>query len=87
MIVSRLVLFFHSIITVFTLAIGLEALKADSRPGKVFVFHSTLPLHEAPGKLKNRDDRKLLGTEKEKTILAPQTDFYKKLAEQCVTQV
>lgn len=65
---------------------GAEALKADGRPGKVFVFHSTLPLHEAPGKLKNRDDRKLLGTEKEKTILAAQSDFYKKLAEQCVVQ-
>ena len=33
------------------------------------VFHSSLPIAEAPGKLKNRDDRKLLGTEKEKTIL------------------
>jgi len=34
--------------------------------GKLFVFHSSLPIAEAPGKLKNREDRKLLGSEKEK---------------------
>lgn len=33
------------------------------------MFHSSLPIAEAPGKLKNRDDRKLLGTEKERTVL------------------
>lgn len=33
------------------------------------VFHSSLPNAEAPGKLKNRDERNLLGTDKEKTIL------------------
>lgn len=33
------------------------------------MFHSSLPIAEAPGKLKNRDDRKLLATEKEKTVL------------------
>lgn len=65
---------------------GLEALKAENCSGKLFIFHSTLPIHEAPGKLKNREDRKLLGTDKEKTILAPQNDFYKKLGEQCVAQ-
>lgn len=36
--------------------------------GKLFVFHSTLPIAEAPGKLKSRDDRKLLGTDKEKVF-------------------
>ena len=45
---------------------GLEALKAAECSGKLFIFHSSLPIAEAPGKLKNRDDRKLLGTEKEK---------------------
>lgn len=45
---------------------GLDALKSAGCPGKLFIFHSSLPTHEAPGKLKNRDDRKLLGTEKEK---------------------
>lgn len=49
---------------------GLEALKASETTGKLLVFHSTLPVAEAPGKLKNRDDRKLLGTEKEKTVLS-----------------
>jgi len=29
-----------------------------------------LPIAEAPGKLKNREDRKLLATDKEKTILS-----------------
>lgn len=45
---------------------GLDALKSAGCPGKLFVFHTSLPVCEAPGKLKNRDDRKLLGTEKEK---------------------
>ncbi|XP_046753810.1 protein transport protein Sec24C [Diprion similis] len=63
---------------------GLEALKASDCAGKLMVFHSTLPIAEAPGKLKNRDDRKLLGTEKEKTILAPQTNVYNNLGQECV---
>ena len=45
---------------------GLDALKSAGRSGKLFIFHSSLPLSEAPGKLKGRDDRNLLGTEKEK---------------------
>lgn len=49
---------------------GLEALKASECAGKLLVFHSTLPIAEAPGQLKNRDDRKLLGTEKERTVLS-----------------
>jgi protein transport protein SEC24 len=49
---------------------GLEALKASECAGKLLVFHSTLPATDAPGQLKNRDDRKLLGTEKERTVLS-----------------
>lgn len=45
---------------------GLDALKSADRSGKLYIFHTSLPIAEAPGKLKNRDDRKLLGTEKEK---------------------
>ena len=45
---------------------GLDALVSAERAGKLFIFHSSLPVAEAPGKLKNRDDRKLLGTDKEK---------------------
>ncbi|KAG6465253.1 hypothetical protein O3G_MSEX015027 [Manduca sexta] len=48
---------------------GLEALKAADTSGQLFVFHTTLPTFNAPGKLINREDRKLLGTEKEKQIL------------------
>ncbi|XP_038060982.1 protein transport protein Sec24C-like [Patiria miniata] len=63
---------------------GLEAIKSSDRVGKLFVFHASLPIADAPGKLKNRDDRKLLGTEKEKTLLSPQTNFYTKLGQDCV---
>lgn len=75
--------------------------------GKLFIFNSSLPIAEAPGKLKNREDRKLLATDKEKvnqhlvifthtkyilrngscllqTILGPQSNFYEKLAKDCV---
>ncbi|KAK9506894.1 hypothetical protein O3M35_008745 [Rhynocoris fuscipes] len=63
---------------------GLEALKASNRAGKLIVFHSSLPIYEAPGKLKNREDRKLLGTEKEKTVLTPQNSVYNNLGQECV---
>lgn len=63
---------------------GLEALKAAECSGKVMVFHSTLPVYEAPGKLKNREDRNALGTEKEKTVLAPQCKSYNELGQECV---
>nr|XP_016945206.1 protein transport protein Sec24C [Drosophila suzukii] len=65
---------------------GLEALKASNAAGKLLVFNSTLPIAEAPGKLKNRDDRKLLGTDKEKTVLTPQTTAYNTLGQECVQQ-
>ena len=45
---------------------GLDALKSSDRAGRLYIFHTGLPCAEAPGKIKNRDDRKLLGTEKEK---------------------
>lgn len=48
------------------------------------VFSSNLPTVDAPGKLKNRDDRKLLGTDKEKTILTPQNQAYNTLGQECV---
>lgn len=63
---------------------GLEALKASNRAGKLLVFHSSLPIAEAPGKLKNRDDRKLLGTDKEKSVLTPQNTVYNNLGQECV---
>lgn len=63
---------------------GLDALISAECVGKLFIFHSSLPVAQAPGVLKNRDDRKLLGTEKEKTILTPQSNFYTKLGQECV---
>uniref|UniRef100_A0A8C9KUT6 SEC24 homolog D, COPII coat complex component n=1 Tax=Serinus canaria TaxID=9135 RepID=A0A8C9KUT6_SERCA len=62
---------------------GMEALKAAECAGKLFIFHSSLPTAEAPGKLKNRDDKKLLNTDKEKTLFQPQGN-YEALAKDCV---
>uniref|UniRef100_A0A2H6N1N7 Protein transport protein Sec24D n=1 Tax=Micrurus carvalhoi TaxID=3147026 RepID=A0A2H6N1N7_9SAUR len=63
---------------------GMEALKAAECAGKLFIFHSSLPTAEAPGKLKNRDDRKLVNTEKEKTLFQAQTNIYEALSKDCV---
>ncbi|XP_019783426.2 protein transport protein Sec24D isoform X1 [Tursiops truncatus] len=63
---------------------GMEALKAADCPGKLFIFHSSLPTAEAPGKLKNRDDKKLINTDKEKILFQPQTNVYDPLAKDCV---
>lgn len=41
-------------------------LQAAECSGKLFIFHSSMPTAEAPGKLKNRDDKKLVNTDKEK---------------------
>ncbi|XP_013862544.1 protein transport protein Sec24C isoform X2 [Austrofundulus limnaeus] len=65
---------------------GLEALKAADCAGKLFVFHTSLPIAEAPGKLKNREDKKLIGTDKEKSLFQPQSGFYNNLAKECVAQ-
>ncbi|CAH2300684.1 transport Sec24D [Pelobates cultripes] len=63
---------------------GMEALKAAECAGKLFIFHSSLPTAEAPGKLKNRDDRKVVNTDKEKTLFLPQSNVYEHLAKDCV---
>ncbi|KAM5255384.1 protein transport protein Sec24D isoform 2-T2 [Ctenodactylus gundi] len=63
---------------------GVEALKAAECPGKLFIFHSSLPTAEAPGKLKNRDDKKLVNTDKEKILFQSQTNVYDSLAKDCV---
>uniref|UniRef100_A0A8C1DUP1 SEC24 homolog D, COPII coat complex component n=1 Tax=Cyprinus carpio carpio TaxID=630221 RepID=A0A8C1DUP1_CYPCA len=65
---------------------GLEALKAAECSGKLFIFQSSIPTAEAPGKLKNRDDKKLVGTEKEKTLFQPQRGVYEQLTKDCVAQ-
>ncbi|XP_078532069.1 protein transport protein Sec24D [Lissotriton helveticus] len=63
---------------------GMEALKAAECAGKLFIFHSSLPTAEAPGKLKNRDDKKLINTDKEKTLFQPQINVFENLAKECV---
>ncbi|XP_016346154.1 protein transport protein Sec24D isoform X2 [Sinocyclocheilus anshuiensis] len=65
---------------------GVEALKAAECSGKLFIFQSSIPTAEAPGKLKNRDDLKLVGTEKEKTLFQPQRGVYEQLTKDCVAQ-
>ncbi|KHJ89816.1 Sec23/Sec24 trunk domain protein [Oesophagostomum dentatum] len=63
---------------------GLDALQCADRAGKLIIFSTSLPTVEAPGKLKARNERNLLGTDKEKNALTPQGEFYTKLGEQCV---
>ncbi|KAK7909734.1 hypothetical protein WMY93_014418 [Mugilogobius chulae] len=63
---------------------GVEALKAAECSGKLFIFQSAMPTAEAPGKLKNRDDKKLINTDKEKTLFQPQKGVYEQLAKDCV---
>ncbi|KAF9959754.1 COPII coat Sec23p-Sfb3p heterodimer component [Mortierella alpina] len=55
----------------------------EARGGKLILFQTALPTY-GPGALKHREDSKLYGTDKERTLYAPQDDFYKKLAETCV---
>ncbi|CAF4308402.1 unnamed protein product, partial [Rotaria magnacalcarata] len=45
---------------------GIQAFREANCSGKIYVFSTTLPIAVAPGKLSNRDDKKLLGTDKEK---------------------
>ncbi|KAG7266741.1 hypothetical protein CRUP_025060 [Coryphaenoides rupestris] len=65
---------------------GVEALKAAECSGKLFIFHSSMPTAEAPGKLKNRDDKKLVNTDKEKTLFHPVKGVYESLSKECVAQ-
>ncbi|KAG7496243.1 transport protein Sec24D [Solea senegalensis] len=65
---------------------GVEAFKAAECSGKLFIFHSSMSTAEAPGKLKNRDDKKLVNTEKEKTLFQPQKGVYEQLSKDCVAQ-
>ena len=58
--------------------------QAANCAGKLIVFHHNLPVAEAPGKLKNRDDRKVLGKDSEKTVLTPQNKMYNNFGQDCV---
>jgi len=48
------------------------------------MFHSGLPTAPGPGQLKNREDKKLLNTEKEATLLVPADPLFEKVARECV---
>ncbi|KAJ3106424.1 DNA mismatch repair protein msh6 [Phlyctochytrium planicorne] len=48
--------------------------------GKVFVTQTSIPSF-GPGALKMREDARLLGSDKERTLYEPQSDFWKKLAQ------
>ncbi|XP_041065090.1 protein transport protein Sec24C-like isoform X1 [Carcharodon carcharias] len=65
---------------------GLEALKAADCPGKLFIFHTSLPTTKAPGALRNRSDHGIINTNKEQILFQPQGSYYQELAEQCVQQ-
>ena len=41
-------------------------MQAAGRAGKLFIFHSALSTGDLPGALKNREDTKLFGSDKEK---------------------
>ena len=51
--------------------------------GQVNIFQTSLPTI-GPGALKHREDSKLYGTDKEKTLFVPQDTFYRTTAEECV---
>jgi protein transport protein SEC24 len=68
---------------VFGPAVQSALLALKSLGGKVSIIQSTLP-SLGPGALKNRDDPKLYGTEREKSLFAPQDSFYTQLASECV---
>uniref|UniRef100_A0A3B3RQ26 SEC24 homolog D, COPII coat complex component n=1 Tax=Paramormyrops kingsleyae TaxID=1676925 RepID=A0A3B3RQ26_9TELE len=60
-------------------------IQAAERSGKLFIFHSSLPTAEAPGKLRNREDKRLVNTEKEKSLFQPARGAYEQLSKDCVS--
>eukprot|EP01135_Chromosphaera_perkinsii_P009393 Nk52_evm69s1737 gene=Nk52_evmTU69s1737 len=52
--------------------------------GKIITFMASLPTGKGPGQLQNRDNIKFMGTDKEKSLMEQQNNFYEKLGESCV---
>ncbi|ORX44709.1 hypothetical protein BCR36DRAFT_301198 [Piromyces finnis] len=52
--------------------------------GKISLFASSIPSY-GPGALKVRQDAKLLGTDKERSLYEPQDNWYKQIAQKCAT--
>jgi protein transport protein SEC24 len=59
-----------------------EALKETG--GKLIVFQTALPSF-GPGALKNREDVKILGTDKERSMYEPQEFFWRKMGQDCAS--
>ncbi|CAL8370975.1 unnamed protein product [Boreogadus saida] len=57
-----------------------------SAAGSSIIFHASILTAEAPGRLKNRDDKKLVSTDKEKTLFHPVKGVYEQLSKDCVAQ-
>ncbi|KAF9380452.1 COPII coat Sec23p-Sfb3p heterodimer component, partial [Podila verticillata] len=55
----------------------------EHRGGKLILFQTALPTF-GPGALRQRDEARLYGTEKERVLYTSQDPFYQKLAESCV---
>ncbi|KAG0079298.1 COPII coat Sec23p-Sfb3p heterodimer component, partial [Podila epicladia] len=55
----------------------------ENRGGKLILFQTALPTF-GPGALRQRDEARLHGTDKERALYTPQDPFYQKLAESCV---
>lgn len=63
-----------------------RAFEAAECPGKIFVFLTTMPTDpNIPGRLVNKDEQNLLGTDKEKNALAPASKYYTELGNECVS--
>ena len=67
----------------FGAAIDASVQAMEGTGGRMLVFSASLPTL-GPGTLKNREDVKLLGTDKEKTLFEPQHKFYEEKAKLCV---
>lgn len=51
--------------------------------GQANIFQTSLP-SIGPGSLKHREDSKLYGTDKERTLFTAQDPFYRQVGEECV---
>ncbi|CAG5104389.1 Oidioi.mRNA.OKI2018_I69.chr1.g1229.t1.cds [Oikopleura dioica] len=67
--------------------VAAQAFDSCQRAGKLFLFHSSLPTVAAPGKLQNRDDRKLIATDKEKFLFQAADKIYEKVGKDLYVDV
>ncbi len=60
--------------------VSVKMISQKDHGGKILIFQTKLPTI-GPGALKNREDLKLLGTDKERQLYEPQEYFWKKYGE------